>query len=209
MIRINSFNSSFYLESILYPNREKLIREIQNKYNKEPTYKPDSWEENVHTSIQYQGYKNNLEYFQNAGIPLDLVQLIDEKVQNIVRKEKLNDIGIFYISEMWYNAYKNGQYQHNHKHSNGNNNFFSGVYYIKFDEKEHSPTRFFNPYFDIDFDKAENHPFFVYTPKIKENNLLIFPSDVGHNVSSQYSSKLRITISFNVSCLFNESKQYT
>jgi uncharacterized protein (TIGR02466 family) len=209
VIKVNGFNSSFYLDSVSYPNRQKLIQEIENKYNQEPTHKHDSWEENVHTSIQYEGYKNNLEYFQNAGIPLDLVQLIDEKIQSLVRMENLHDIGQFYISEMWYNAYKNGQYQHKHKHSNGNNNFFSGVYYIQFDENEHSPTRFYNPYFEIDFDKIENHPFFVYKPKIKENDLLIFPSDVGHDVSHQYSSKLRITISFNVSCVFNESKQYT
>jgi uncharacterized protein (TIGR02466 family) len=208
MIKVNGFNSSFYLDLVSYPNRQKLIQEIEDRYHEEPTHKPDSWEENVHTSIQYEGHKNNLEYFQNAGIPLDLVYLIDEKIQNLVRKENLNDMGLFYISEMWYNAYKNGQYQHKHKHSNRNNNFFSGVYYIQFDENEHSPTRFYNPYFEIDFDKVKNHSFFVYTPKIKEDDLLIFPSDVGHDVSYQYSSKLRITISFNVSCIFNESKQY-
>ena len=209
MIKVNGFSSSFYLDSVLYANRQKLIQEIENNYNDKPTHKPNSWEENVHTSIQYGGYKNNLEYFQNAGIPLDLVCLIDEKIQNLVRMENINDIGQFYISEMWYNAYKNAQYQHKHKHSNGNNNFFSGVYYLQFDENEHSPTRFYNPYFEIDFDKIENHSFFVYTPKIKENDLFIFPSDVGHDVPHQYSSKLRITISFNVICVFNESKQYS
>jgi uncharacterized protein (TIGR02466 family) len=209
VIKVTIFNSPFYFNSISYPNRQKLIQEIENKYNREPTHKPDMWEENVHTSIQYGSYKNNLEYFQKSGIPLDLVQLIDEKIQNLVHMENLNEIGQFYISEMWYNVYKNGQYQHKHKHSNGNNNFFSGVYYIQFNENEHSPTRFYNPYFEIDFDKVKNHLFFVYTPKIKENDLLIFPSDVGHDVSYQYSSKLRITISFNVSCIFNESKQYS
>jgi uncharacterized protein (TIGR02466 family) len=209
VIKVNGFSSSFYLDSVSYPNRENLIREIETKYNEEPTHKPNSWEENVHTSIQYGGYNNNLEYFQTARIPLDLVCLIDEKIQSLITMENLNEIGQFYISEMWYNAYKNGQYQHKHKHSNENNNFFSGVYYIQFDEKEHSATRFYNPYFEIDFDKVENHEFFCFTPKIKQNDLLIFPSDVGHDVVQQYSSKLRITISFNVSCVFHESKQYT
>jgi hypothetical protein len=208
MIKINGFNSSFYLDSVSYPNRQEFVQDVESKYNETPTFKPDSWEENIHTSIQYGGYKNNIEYFQKAGIPLDLVHLIDEKIQNIVSMENLSGIGQFYISEMWYNAYKNGQYQHMHKHSNGINNFFSGVYYIQFDENEHSSTRFYNSEFEVDFDKVRNHPFFVYTPKIKENDLFIFPSNVGHDVAQQYSSKLRITVAFNVGCLFHEPMKY-
>ena len=206
MKKLKSFCSSFYLDSVSYPNREKLIYEIESKYDQNPTYKPDSWEENVHTSIQYGSHKNNLEYFQKCGIPLDLVCVIDEKIQNFIDKEKLSSIGQFYISEMWYNAYKNGQYQHKHKHSNAENNFFSGVFYLQFDEKEHSSTRFFNPYFDVNFEKLEDNRYFTFLPKIKENDLIIFPSDVGHDVPHQHSSKLRITISFNVSCIFHESK---
>lgn len=209
MKKVIGFGSSFYQDSIQYSNRESLIQEIEKRYDEEPTSKPYSWEENIHTSIQYGGYRNNLEYFEKSGIPLDLVCLIDEKIQSIILKENLSDIGKFYILEMWYNAYKNGQYQQKHKHSNENNNFFSGVYYIQFDEGEHGATRFYNPYFEIDFDKVDKHPFFVYIPKIKQNDLFVFPSDVGHDVLHQYSSKLRITISFNVSCVFHESNQYT
>jgi len=204
--KINGFGSSFYLGTIAYQNKQRLTKEIEARYNDTPTHKPDSWEENIHTSIQYGGYRNNVEYFQNAGIPLDLVHLIHEKIQHIVHIEKLYEIGQFYISEMWYNAYKNGQHQHKHKHSNGNNNFFSGVYYLKFNENEHNSTRFYNPYFEINFDKIKNHPFFVYTPKIKEDDLLIFPSDVGHDVCPQHSFELRVTVAFNVSCIFYESK---
>lgn len=209
MKKLKSFCSTFHLESILYPNREKLIREIESKYNQNPTYKPDSWEENVHTSIQYGSHKNNLEYFQKSGIPLDLVCLIDENIQSLIRAENLSNIGQFYISEMWYNVYKNGQYQHKHKHSNAENNFFSGVFYLQFDEKEHSSTRFFNPYFDVNFEKLENNRYFSFSPKVKEHDLIIFPCNIGHDVPYQHSSKLRITISFNVSCIFHDAKQYS
>jgi hypothetical protein len=85
---------------------------------------------------------------------------------------------------------------------------FSGVYYMKYNEKEHSATRFYNPYFELDFDKVQTNPFFVNSPDIKENDVFIFPSDVGHDVSEQASSDLRITIAFNVACIFKESFTY-
>jgi hypothetical protein len=44
---------------------------------------------------------------------------------------------------------------------------------------------------------------------MKEHDLIIFPCNVGHDVPYQHSSKLRITISFNVSCIFYDAKQYS
>ena len=110
---------------------------------------------------------------------------------------------------MWYNAYKNGQYQHMHKHSNGNDNIFSGVYYLKFNEKKHSPTRFYHPGFEIDFSKVRDDDFFIVTPPIKENDIIFFCSDIGHDVPEQFSDELRITVAFNVRCEFHESMQYS
>lgn len=201
---INYAGTNFYVDKIQYDEKEKLLRKIVVEYNQQPNSKPDSWEENVFTTIQYGGYKNNFEYFELARIPLDLVAVINDKVQEVIYQENLNELGTFYISQMWCNAYKNGQYQHMHKHSNNNNCFFSGVYYISFDNDEHSSTRFYNPSFEVDFDKVKEHKMFMFQPEVKEDTLIIFPSDVGHDVLAQYSSKLRITISFNVACIFNE-----
>lgn len=196
------FNSPFYQTTLDYIGKSDLIDEIQSRYNISPTYKPESWEEDVHTSIVYKGFANNIEYFNKSNIPLDLVAEIDKVVQQAVHQFGVADLGRFYIAEMWYNAYKNQQYQHMHKHSNGNNMFFSGIYYMKFNENEHSATRFYNPYFEINYenDNIRKKPFFVKQPKIKENDVFIFPSDVGHDVLPQESDDLRITVAFNVSC---------
>jgi uncharacterized protein (TIGR02466 family) len=201
------FAPPFYQTSLDYDHRDSLIQSIVSEYEKTPMRKPSSWEENVHTSIQYGDYKNNIEYFEKAGIPLDLVARINQVVQEFIFKLGISDIGTFYIAEMWYNAYANSQFQHMHKHSNNNNMLFSGVYYMKFNEKEHSATRFYNPYFEIDFNKVRNNSFFVKTPIIKENDIIIFPSEVGHDVLEQNTSDLRITIAFNVACLFNETQE--
>lgn len=200
------FAQPFLHTRLDWSGREQLIHTIQSEYNNQPIRKPSSWADNVHTSIQYGGYKDNIDYFQKAGIPLDLVTEIDKIVQGFVRNLDIADIGRFYIAEMWYNAYSNAQFQHMHKHSNQNNMMFSGVYYMKFNEVEHSATRFYNPHFEVDFDKVRHNPLFVTKPKIKENDVFIFPSDVGHDVEEQNSKDLRITIAFNVACIFKETQ---
>ena len=198
------FQQPFLHTRLDWSGRENLIHAIQAEYNKQPMKKPSSWADNVHTSIQYGGYKDNIDYFQKAGIPLDLVTEIDKIVQKFVHDLDITDIGRFYIAEMWYNAYSNAQFQHMHKHSNQNNMMFSGVYYMKYNEQEHSATRFYNPHFEVEFDKVRHNKLFVTKPKIKENDVFIFPSDVGHDVEEQNSKDLRITIAFNVACIFKE-----
>ena len=73
---------------------------------------------------------------------------------------------------------------------------WSGVYYPIFDEEEHSPTLFYNPNEKL---LASNR--FVgmnaLEPKIKEGDMIIFPSWLEHAAPLNKSSKLRATISFN------------
>jgi uncharacterized protein (TIGR02466 family) len=200
------FDLPFYHTSLNYAEKPRLVKEIQSRYNLSPTHKPNTWQEDVHTSIVYGNYANNLEYFKKANIPLDLVIEVDKIVQDAVERFAIADIGKFYIAEMWYNAYKNHQYQHMHKHSDGNNMFFSGIYYMKFNDQEHSATRFYNPHFEVDYEKSSirKNTFFVQQPPIKEDDVFIFPSDVGHDVLPQNSDDLRISVAFNVACLYNE-----
>jgi len=202
------FNNPFYQTSLNYQGKEALIQTITNEYEKAPSKKPSSWEENVHTSILYEACKNNLDYFEKAGIPLDLVVETDKVVQDFVTDLGISSIGKFYIAEMWYNAYSRSQYQQMHKHSNKSNMMFSGVYFMKFNQETHSATRFYNPYFEIDFDKVQDNPFFITSPKVKEDDVFIFPADVGHDVLEQTADDLRITVAFNVACTFNEKFTY-
>ena len=209
MITVTSFSSGIYKDQLKYSRKQDLIDQIKSRYQRDQTFKPSSWNENVHTSIVYDVCKTPSQYFDKSFIPMDLVNVIDQKLQQLIHKENLHTLGKFHISEMWYNAYAHGQYQHMHKHSNGNNNLFSGIYYLKFNPHEHTSTRFYNPAFEIDFDKVRHNKFFCFMPEITEDDLIIFPSDMGHDVPAQYSSELRITVSFNVMCQYHESMQYT
>lgn len=209
MIPTIGFGSGIYKDQLVYPNKQQLIDKITKRYLEQNTLKPQSWDENVHTSIVYDKCKTLHEYFTKSFIPQDLVDLIDQKLQDLIQQENLDSVGKFHISEMWYNAYTCGQYQHMHKHSNSINNMFSGIYYLKFNKQEHTSTRFYNPAFEIDFDKVRHSKYFCFFPTVQEDDLIIFPSDIGHDVPAQYSSDLRITVSFNVMCEYHESMQYT
>jgi uncharacterized protein (TIGR02466 family) len=208
MILVSGFSSGIYKDRLKYSRKQELINQITSRYHAQQILKPKSWDEDVHTSIVYNTYKTPNEYFDKSFIPIDLVDLVDQKLQQLIHQENLQTLGKFYISEMWYNAYAHGQYQHMHKHSNGNNNVFSGIYYLKFNPNKHTCTRFYNPAFEIDFDKVRHHKFFCFMPEVVEDDLLMFASDIGHDVPAQYSSELRITVSFNVTCKYYESMQY-
>lgn len=199
----------FYITPVKYDGKDKFIEQVVKKYNQSPNFKPVSWQENVHSSITYDQCKSIEEYSIKSNIPKSLVGDLNNHVQSFVKQKNIDEVGRFYISEIWYNAYKNRQYQHMHKHSNSYNNVFSGVYYVKYNNQEHTSTRFYHPGFEIDFEKVRTNPFFVYTPDVKENDLIIFPSDIGHDVPIQDTNDLRITVSFNVKCDYYDQLSYS
>lgn len=199
----------FFIKKVHYEDKHTLIEKVTSRYNLTPTYKPDSWEENVHTTINYETSLSVYDYCLKSNIPVSLLELLDLEVQLYVKKIGLEGVGKFSICEIWYNAYKNRQYQHMHKHGNQYNIFFSGVYYVNYDPLHHTATRFYHPGFEIDFDQVRDHPYFVYTPAVKEDDLIIFPSQIGHDVPIQDCSNLRITVSFNVKCEYYEHEQFT
>lgn len=190
----------FYIKNTKFDGKDNFISFVENEYLKQPIKKPTSWQENVHSSIWYSKTKTVEEYCQHSHVPMNLVDFLNNEVKIFLESKKISNIGKFYINEIWFNAYRKKQYQQKHKH--GNYNSFSGVYYVKFNEIEHTSTRFFHPAFEIDFENplVQNNPFFCYSPKIIEDDLIIFPSSIGHDVPQQQTEELRITVSFNVKC---------
>lgn len=205
---MNLFPDQYYQTSLIYDEKEKLIDEIETRYNETPTVKPESWSEDVHTSFSYE-QPTNLGCYTRSYIPLSLVEKINTVVQEFVVFKNLSKIGIFRIDDIWYNAYKGTQYQHPHKHGNA---LFSGIYYLKFNKKVHNSTLFYNPHFEFSSEYMEmlkETPFFAQKPDVQENDIFIFPSGVAHKVDASYSNEMRITVAFNVICDFYNIKNYS
>lgn len=205
-IQESMFSTNFYKFKFYYKHRNELIKNIIKRYDSEPILKPISWNENVHTSFYYDHNSDNF-LFSKAGIPVGLVEEISNVTIAMLDQEDVKSIGNFYISEIWYNAYKNHQYQNPHKHNNLNrkNTIFSGIWYLKYNPSIHSSTRFFNPNFDLDKNLIQNNKHLCFSPEVEENDIIIFPSNVEHDVPKQSCDDLRITVAFNIDCELVES----
>ena len=97
------------------------------------------------------------------------------------------------LTEIWYNIYEKENHQEIHAHHGAT---FSGIYLFELNEP--NTTTFFTNNSVYEYG---NGPGSYYTTEhIKEGNVLIFPSEFSHMVRK--TSKFRITISFNLKCIF-------
>ena len=111
------------------------------------------------------------------------------------------------------NAYEESHFQEPHSHLPG---FFSAVHYICYDPKVHSPTVFLNPQMDVysfmfddDFmDVKKNHHLKESDQfDVVEGDLIIFPSHLKHFVNKNNTKNLRMTISFNINKIAEDTRR--
>jgi len=109
------------------------------------------------------------------------------------------------IKKIWYNIYLNGEYQEEHDHLGGifNQAHFSFIHFLCFDERDHKPPEFRDPLSqlrNLSIELDSNKWGEVYVPKVREGDLLMFPSYLQHSVpAGNKTSYPRITLSFNIS----------
>ena len=95
------------------------------------------------------------------------------------------------MSDAWCVRYEKGDYQSVHNHRSWG---FSGVLYVEYDSKVHTPTRFIQPWQDPRNDTVH----MVVPQDIKEGSLFIFPSVCLHHVDPNNTRKRRTVISFDL-----------
>lgn len=100
-----------------------------------------------------------------------------------------------FISEIWYNVYKEGYEQEIHAHHGAT---FSGIYLLELNEP--NTTVFFSHNSNFAYETDNFYLGSYATEHIKEGNVILFPSEFAHAVKK--SQKPRITISFNLLCEF-------
>ena len=109
------------------------------------------------------------------------------------------------IKNIWYNVYLDGEYQEEHDHLGGifNQAHFSFIHFLCYDERDHKPLEFRDPLSqlrNLSLELDSNNWGEVYVPKIREGDLLMFPSYLQHSVpAGKKTSYPRITLSFNIS----------
>jgi uncharacterized protein (TIGR02466 family) len=103
-----------------------------------------------------------------------------------------------YITQSWLNFTKEQEFHHEHYHSNS---LISGVYYVNVDP-DHDSIKFFKDRnydsFKIDPDDWNIYNCHHINLKIKNNDLVLFPSFLTHSVEVKKENNLRISLAFNV-----------
>lgn len=186
----NIFNSTIWKSKIDYPNKNKLIKTIEQNYKKNPNQTPKGWKCMVHSSFKT----------EDNQIPADLLKIIENKSNEFldIYENKLKITGDYYINDIWYNAYGKHQFQEPHTHGDA---LFSGCYYLKLNKNIHHQTTFYNPNFGLDYSKLESNTYFYFNPDCEEDDVIFFPSFLKHGtkgINNINVEDIRITISFNI-----------
>ena len=94
------------------------------------------------------------------------------------------------LSDAWCVKYKKGDYQTVHNHRGWG---FTGILYVEFDPKVHTPTCFVAPWQNPCTDTIS-----MSYPEVKEGTVFISPSYGLHYVDPNITNKERIVISFDL-----------
>jgi len=100
-----------------------------------------------------------------------------------------------YITESWLNYTNKDEHHHQHHHYNS---IISGVFYFNVIEND-SISFYKRNYTNLEISCKKDNKYNSYTAivPIKENQLILFPSNMPHAVSKNLYDKTRISLAFN------------
>ena len=180
--------------------QREILSGIQKCYEEENLPIPDGWLTDKLTT-SFDNEELNHRIFESEKIH----EIYVKAIRTVFDK----DVS-FSLEDIWFNYYIDGEYQEEHNHINPTPFLppvhFSCVHYLKFDKEEHVTTTFHDPLKDLrshSFEIDSNHYTSEWTPKVKEGDLLIFPSYLVHHVrkSKPTPNNPRITVAFNLRLL--------
>jgi len=145
---------------------------IEENYKKFPT--KNRWNCNVHTMHDDDDHYEDLLTIDFAYLRQEYEKIAPDIARFFGMKE-------YHLSDIWYNYYKEGQYQEPHMHDGEGG--VTAVHYLLFDPKEHSKTEF------TDGDKS---------PNIQQGDILFFDCFKEHYVPQNKSTKPRLTVAFTI-----------
>ena len=142
-----------------------------------------SWESGVQTTF-------------SAGLtpPKETLLYLTEKISECFIQLKDPVKGIKF-ENVWRNKYEKHDYQDYHIHSSSNWSF------VIYESVQISRTQFINPNMTAILNQSHNSPKdfpTLYNPKLKQGDMIIFPSWLPHQVAS---GNIGTTISGNIKCI--------
>lgn len=164
------------------------------------TYKNDIKEETKFIeNLQYEKNNSNIQLKTSDTFVLKRKEL--EKINNFI-KDSLKEYAVrvlatdqsLYVTQSWCNKNSKGATHHRHAHPNS---LVSGVFYFRIDDS--APILFHNKQNALVVEPIKHHEFNneAYGLKMKNAELILFPSHLEHSVPENKSDMERISLSFN------------
>ena len=186
-------------------DKEKIVSDIIYNYNIDVNR--NKWDD--FSNLHHQYGDNDNDKFIKINYS-KLFPLYDEKVRKYLNNFKFKKDFHYKFKIVNYTCAGKGQYMKKHIHPGC---AFSGVHYIKFNEKEHMGTTFHNRHPHIEFipelnnkfgkiknvnDIAQSWTMKDWTFDVEEDCICFSPSALMHSVSQPKGNDLRITIAINI-----------
>lgn len=116
-------------------------------------------------------------------------ELSENNSDDSEKKYGITKCNNYKLTSIWIQIQKQNQYHSLHNHGIIG---WSGVFYAEFNCDVHESTKFYCPMSNVDGE------IFSFQPKVKEGDLIIFPSQINHESLVQKSNIKRTIISFNL-----------
>lgn len=178
--------------------KKQIIPEIELLKEKTKT-PPDGWfTDKIITSFNKEGMND---YFESSDAGTELKRQYLKVVDSF-----FDDDWEISIVNLWFNYYKDGEYQEDHTHvsSSLNEIHFACVHFLSYNPEIHSPLTFNDPLKimrGLSLEMKTNRISERYNIFPNEGDFIMFPSYLGHEVKPGQPTPNypRITISFNIS----------
>lgn len=186
-------------------NKSELMSKMLKNYEKSPSRNKWNKFSDMHHEIDDLDNKDleKINYEQIAPVYQEIIQSFVDKIPTVKSFNWNYEI-------VNYTVTKNIQNMISHHHIPST---FSAVHYLKFNPSLHKSTIFTNPstyrsIFDLlyadhwDFLDSKDPRNFWISPfvelDVEEDDIIIFPSILDHNIAASYSDEERVTISINI-----------
>lgn len=155
----------------------------------------DSHAKNAHRNVGNVTSDNNyiLEEPQMADLKKFVTEQLNEYVKTVFKPKYPAEA---FITQSWLNWTKNGEFHHKHEHPNS---FLSGVLYISTDSTKDKITFYRSGYKQLklstdNFDVLNSDSWWF---NVKTGDLVIFPSNLTHDVENVLAENVRVSLAFN------------
>jgi len=165
-------NDIFYKKNLKWTNKfvKENISNIEKNYNNFPSR--NKWNCDCHVVHEDDTDVYPVNY-------LFLKKEYEKLSKTVCKKFKIKD---YHLSDIWYNYYKQNQYQEPHTHAGQGG--LTAVHYLIFNPNYHSVTHFTNEQ--------------IKSPKIKQGDILFFPANIEHFVPKNKTDEPRLTVAFTI-----------